>query len=91
MGDFVEVCLFLLTGCLALVTLFAAGVGIAGLVGGRIERCPACHHFDLSIGSPVHADGCPRHRWSAESVSDGIGSRHADRNWSGPLRHAIHH
>jgi hypothetical protein len=91
MGDVVEACLFLLIGGLALVTLFAALAGMAGLFGGRVERCVHCHHFGISMSGPVHADGCPPRHRPERSPGNADRTRDARRRWSGPLRHTLHH
>jgi hypothetical protein len=91
MRDFVETFLFLAIGCLGLATLFAAAAGVAGLFGGRIERCPDCHRYSLTVDGRVHAEGCPvtshrRDRYRGDASGIVIGSTRR-----GTLRHAFHH
>jgi hypothetical protein len=91
MRDFVETFLFLAIGCLGLVTLLAAAAGVAGLFGGRIERCPGCHRYSLTVDGRVHAEGCPvtSHRGERDRAAAAgivIGPVRGST-----LRHALHH
>ena len=57
----------LLVTVLGLVVLVSVGVAIGAslvgclgvLTGGRLERCPRCHHYGFIVEGRPHAQGCP--------------------------------
>jgi hypothetical protein len=56
------VVLFVLGGLLLAFDTFALGVGVTGIFGGGLRRCPTCGRLGMSQAGVVHGDGCPAQR-----------------------------